>query len=178
LDKRIEDKKAMLGESNVLLKNAPDELPVLVSYYDEEIKRRTAILVECMLIAHGNMVQIAMKQIPEQSVPQTIHCPKERVNATCLQMAALCPDKLMSDSISILKPILQCSSPFSILLDMKSRHVPHIWALVVDYLSGIGVRVEGITSFFPEDIRGISQYCSSSVNEIVFEDVCNTHEYC
>jgi hypothetical protein len=43
LDKRIEDKKAMLGESNVLLKNAPDELPVLVSYYDEEIKRRKGL---------------------------------------------------------------------------------------------------------------------------------------
>lgn len=357
LVKSIEDEKATEGENNESLKNAPDERLVL-SYYDEEIKRRTAILVERMLIAHGNMVQIAMEQIPEKTgylkrynfsrVKRTrktlgggifarqwlavyseamklgVGCDddgsncwddasldgerdddindfadfsnmkvdspahdkqkwvktgldsrsaaatanpleaasvdvsrtppihdvdsaddddesseppvkiimtrknaddegvftdedgdgsintnpaspqrkadhnttrrrsknlsagektlpsgimkqtnantlKEQVHATSLQMAALCPDKSMSDSISILKPILQCSSPFSIMLDMKSRHVPRrVWALVVDYLRGIGARVEGIASFFAEDIRDISQYCSTSVNEIVF----------
>lgn len=89
--------------------------------------------------------------------------------ATSLQMVAICPDKSISDSISILRPILQCSSPFSVVLDMKSRHVSRrVWALVVDCLRGAGVRVEGIASFFVEEVRDISQYCSSPVNEIVF----------
>lgn len=41
--------------------NAADERVVL-SYYDKEIKRRTAILVERMLIAHGNITQLMMEQ--------------------------------------------------------------------------------------------------------------------
>ena len=365
----IEDKKAMEGggmppvphsvkSSESLITNAPDERLVL-SYYDKEIKRRTAILVERMLIAHGNMVQIAMEQIPEQtgylkrynfsrvkrtrktlgggifarqwlaiyseamqlgvgydddgmncwdeasldeetdddkndfavfshikgdgdddqvpgygeqrwgntgldsksldvasvdvfrtppyhdvdsdvddddgssgpprkivmirknaeidevmftdrdgdgSVSSKPESPRRKADhittrrrtknastggktrrsgsmtpknsntpdrpntpATSLQMVAICPDKSISDSISILRPILQCSSPFSVVLDMKSRHVSRrVWALVVDCLRGAGARVEGIASFFVEEVRDISQYCSSSVNEIVF----------
>ena len=89
--------------------------------------------------------------------------------ATSLQMVAICPDKSISDSISILKPILECSSPFSVVLDMKSRYVSrHVWALVVDYLRAAGAKVEGIASFFVEEVRDISQYCSSPINEIVF----------
>ncbi|KAL3812203.1 hypothetical protein ACHAXA_009677 [Cyclostephanos tholiformis] len=89
--------------------------------------------------------------------------------ATSLEMVAICPDKSMSDSISILKPILECASPFRVVLDMKSRYISrHVWALVVDYLRGAGAKVEGIASFFVEEVRDISQYCSSPINEIVF----------
>ena len=93
----------------------------------------------------------------------------ERVEATCLTNASICPDTSISESISILKPIIQCSAPFGLVLDLKSRHVSRrIWALVIDFLRDSGARVEGIGSFFVEEIRDISQYCSSSVNEIVF----------
>jgi hypothetical protein len=43
------------------MNNAADERLVL-SYYDKEIKRRTTILVERMLIAHGNFSQLAFEQ--------------------------------------------------------------------------------------------------------------------
>jgi len=91
------------------------------------------------------------------------------VDATSLHKASVCPDKSISESISILKPIMQCSAPFGLVLDMKSRHVSRrVWALVIDFLRDSGARVEGIASFIVEEVRDISQYCSSSVNEIVF----------
>lgn len=92
-----------------------------------------------------------------------------KTDATALHLMSVCPDKSISESISILKPIMQCSAPFGLVLDMKSRHVSRrVWALVVDFLRDAGARVEGIASFIVEEVRDISQYCSSSVNEIVF----------
>ena len=45
---------------------------------------------------------------------------------------------------------MQCSAPFGLLLDMKSRHVPrHVWAQVIDFLRDSGARVEGIGEFLP-----------------------------
>jgi len=93
---------------------------------------------------------------------------RSQLNPTSLR-AAFCPDMSIKDSISMLKPILQCSSPLGILMDMKSRHVSkRVWALVIDYLRDAGARVEGVASFIVDEIRDISQYCSSPVNEIVF----------
>lgn len=89
--------------------------------------------------------------------------------ATSLHLASACPDKTISESISLLKTIMRCSAPFGLVLDMKSRHVSRrVWALVVDYLRDAGARVEGIASFFVEEVRDITQYCSCSVNEFVF----------
>lgn len=88
---------------------------------------------------------------------------------THLHMASIVPDKSMAESISLLKPIMQCSAPFGLVLDMKSRHVSRrVWAAVIDYLRDCGARIEGIASFIVEEVRDISQYCSSSVNEILF----------
>mmetsp|Transcript_33835 Transcript_33835/g.64418 ORF Transcript_33835/g.64418 Transcript_33835/m.64418 type:complete len:598 (+) Transcript_33835:134-1927(+) len=93
----------------------------------------------------------------------------EQVDATSLNKASVVSDKSITDSISILKPIMQCSAPFGLVLDMKSRHVSRrVWALVIDFLRDSGARVEGIASFIVEEVRDITQYCSSSVNEIVF----------
>lgn len=47
---------------SIPINNAADERLVLL-YYDEEIKRRTAILVERMLIAHGNFSQLCFEQL-------------------------------------------------------------------------------------------------------------------
>lgn len=49
-----------LDEEDVTPVSASDERLVL-SYYDKEIKRRTTLLVERMLIAHGNIVQLVME---------------------------------------------------------------------------------------------------------------------
>jgi len=114
---------------------------------------------------------------------------------TSLNQAAIVPDKSITESIQLLQQIMQCSAPFGLLLDMKSRHVSRrVWAVVVDFLRDCGVRVEGIgecllhnqsvfihfrclflsllfpfkASFFVEEIRDISQYCRVGVNEIVF----------
>eukprot|EP00956_Cyclotella_meneghiniana_P012117 scaffold17189_cov67-Cyclotella_meneghiniana.AAC.8 len=81
---------------------------------------------------------------------------------TSLNQASIVRDRSISDSISLLKQIMQCSAPFGLLLDMKSRHVPrHVWAQVIDFLRDSGARVEGV-------VRDISQYCRVGVNEIVF----------
>ncbi len=62
--KAREAKESAGGEneegSNVTPVSAADERLVL-SYYDKEIKRRTTLLVERMLIAHGNIVQLVME---------------------------------------------------------------------------------------------------------------------
>lgn len=93
---------------------------------------------------------------------------RNQMNPTSLR-AAFCPDMSIKDSISMLKPILQCSAPLGILMDMKSRHVSkRVWALVIDFLRDAGARVEGVASFIVDEIRDISQYCGSPVNEIVF----------
>lgn len=95
--------------------------------------------------------------------------PSELASPTSLHQASICPDMSISASIALLKQIVQCSAPFGLVLDMKSRHVSRrVWALVVDFLREAGVRVEGIASFFVEEVRDISQYCSTSVNEIIF----------
>ena len=68
---------------------------------------------------------------------------------TSLNQASIVRDRSISDSISLLKQIMQCSAPFGLLLDMKSRHVSrHVWAQVVDFLRDSGARVEGIGEFF------------------------------
>lgn len=106
----------------------------------------------------------------------------KRVDATSLNKASSCSDRSISDSISILKPIMQCSSPFGLVLDMKSRHVSRqVWALVIDFLRDSGARVEGIASFIFEEVRDITQHCQTPVNEIIFihtagdlQDGCHT----
>ena len=58
---------------------------------------------------------------------------------TSLNELAVVPDKPINESIQLLKQIMQCSAPFGLLLDMKSRHVSRrVWALVVDFLRDSG----------------------------------------
>jgi len=68
-----------------------------------------------------------------------------------------------------LKDIMKCSAPLGLILDIKSRHVPKgVWALLLEALRDMGVRVEGVATFYVEDIRDISRYCATPMNEIVF----------
>lgn len=80
-----------------------------------------------------------------------------------------CPDSTMSESIKLLEKLTKCDKPVGIVLDIKSRHVAkHIWSLVIDTLRKAGVRVEGIASFFVEEIRNVSVNCQEPVQEIIF----------
>jgi len=80
-----------------------------------------------------------------------------------------CPDLTIEESITVLKSLMKCNAPLGLMLDVKSRHVPkRVWALVVDVLREAGARVEGIASFIVEEIRGISDYCTVPVKEVLF----------
>jgi len=85
-----------------------------------------------------------------------------------LALSAINPSSI-SESISELKRVTQCDAPLGLIFDLKSRYIPkRIWALVLDALRKAGARVEGIATFFEEDLRGISRFCSVPVKEIIF----------
>lgn len=93
-----------------------------------------------------------------------------RKSKTLMDLAeSKCPDSTMSESIRLLQKLTKCDKPVGLVLDIKSRHVPkHIWSLVIDTLRQAGVRVEGIASFFMEEIRHVSENCQEPVQEIIF----------
>jgi hypothetical protein len=79
-----------------------------------------------------------------------------------------CPDTSIARSAEIVQAVSKCKDTFGLVLDLKSRHVPkQVLACVVDTLRGDGVRVEGIGSFAIDDIRGLSQYTTNPVREIM-----------
>ena len=85
-----------------------------------------------------------------------------------LSLAAVSTSSIAT-SLSMLKKLMKCDAPLGLILDFKSRHVPRrVWALVIDTLRNLGMRVEGIGSFIIDEIRDISQYCSAPVREIIF----------
>ncbi len=85
-----------------------------------------------------------------------------------LAMAAV-TNSSIEDSMKSLKKLMNCEAPLGLILDIKSRHVPkRVWALVLDCLRDMGARVEGIATFFPEDIRDITKYCAAPTKEIMF----------
>jgi hypothetical protein len=68
-------------------------------------------------------------------------------------------DTTMSDSLELIKRITQTQHPMSLVLDLKSRHVPkRVLGVVVDTLCRAGIHVEGIASFQISEIRGVSRY--------------------
>ena len=79
------------------------------------------------------------------------------------------PETSMLESIRMLEAISKCKNPVGLVLDIKSRHVSkEIWSIVIDTLRNSGIRVEGIASFFVEEIRHVSQRCESFVDEYIF----------
>ena len=85
-----------------------------------------------------------------------------------LALAAVTTSSI-TESMNTLKKIMNCEAPLGLVLDIKSRHVPkRVWALVLDTLRGMGARVEGIATFYQEDIRDMSKYCAAPVKEILF----------
>lgn len=70
-----------------------------------------------------------------------------------------CPDTNIEESVRLVERITRTKKPIGLVLDIKSRHVPHhIWALVVDTLQTAGVRVEGVASFYIDEIRDLRRF--------------------
>jgi len=85
-----------------------------------------------------------------------------------LAMAAVTTSSI-EESMNSLKKLMNCEAPLGLVLDVKSRHVPkRVWALVLDCLRDMGARVEGIATFYQEDIRDITKYCAAPTKEIMF----------
>jgi hypothetical protein len=84
----------------------------------------------------------------------------------CKKMSSLsaltessCPDTNLEESMNLVERITGSKQPLGLVLDIKSRHVPHhIWAVVVDTLRTAGIRVEGVASFFIDEIRDLSRF--------------------
>jgi hypothetical protein len=75
----------------------------------------------------------------------------------------------MSESVRQLENLTKCNQPVGLVLDIKSRHVPkRVWSVVIDTLREAGLRVEGVASFFMEEIRHVSEHCAEPVQEFIF----------
>jgi hypothetical protein len=243
---RYSDKMKRVGiilESSV---NTRSNEQRILEFYNAEIQKRVEILLENMLIAHGNVSQLFMEQtglmknynfsrvkhtrrtlgggifakhwIPtfvqalrmstkseelcqmdESSDESTSSGEDAEDSASSLErsasedredyplmdsskhqletkssfhdltLAAISPSTI-AESISELKRVTVCDAPLGLILDIKSRHVPkRVWALLLDALRKAGARVEGIATFYVEDIRDISKYCSVPVKELIFQ---------
>jgi hypothetical protein len=80
-----------------------------------------------------------------------------------------CPESSMSESVRQLENLTKCKHPVGLVLDIKSRHVPkRVWSVVIDSLRKSGLRVEGVASFFMEEIRHVSEHCTEPVQEFIF----------
>jgi hypothetical protein len=175
------------------------------AYYEQELKQRSDQLVDKMLIAHGNTLQLAVEQlgiwkdfnysrikrtrrtlgggiyarswmavfaealklgicyedekgeIPSASKPDVGS--SKKISSLLALAESTCPDTSIEESIKIVEKVTRSRKPFGLILDIKSRHVPHhIWAIVVDRLRTAGVRVEGVGSFCISEIRGLSSF--------------------
>ena len=106
------------------------------------------------------------------STPGRSHAPSRGLKPSTsfedLALAAVTSSSI-SESMTILKKMTNCDAPLGIILDMKSRHVPkRVWALLLDTLRKMGIRVEGLATFFQEDIRDMSKFCAAPLKEILF----------
>lgn len=80
-----------------------------------------------------------------------------------------CPDSTIAESLRLLQKLTKSKQPVGLVLDIKSRHVAsHIWSLVIDTLRKAGLGVEGIASFYTDEIRHVSEHCVEPVQEIIF----------
>lgn len=90
---------------------------------------------------------------------------------------AMCPNSTIAESVATIQSILQrrgddtidTEYPVGLVLDIKSRYISkRVWACAVDTLRAAGVRVVGLASFTVDEIRGISQFCSEPLMEVIF----------
>ncbi len=216
----------------------------ILEFYNTEIDKRVEVLLENMLIAHGNISQLTLEQtgmmkqfnfsrvkhtrrtlgggifakqwiqtyvealkmstksdsfVPTESSDESTSSASAHDSSSSVEPSpsddnedaplidqsesrlkrevasfhdltlATIPPSSISDAMEELKQVIECDAPLGLILDIKSRHVPkRVWALILDALRKAGARVEGIATFFVEDIRDISKFCSVPVNEIIF----------
>lgn len=176
------DKQAEFRLEKSTSNRTKEQSDVIESYYQQELKRRSEQLVDKMLIAHGNALQLAVEQLgvckefiysrikrtrrtlgggiyarswmavfaealklgvcyedengetPSPSKPG-VGSSKEKISSLFELAESTCPDTSIEESIRIVEKVTRSRKPFGLILDIKSRHVPHhIWAIVVDRL--------------------------------------------
>lgn len=94
---------------------------------------------------------------------------REKLSSLFDMAESECPQFTMSESVLLLEKLTKSNQPVGIVLDIKSRHVPkRVWSIVIDTLRNAGIRVEGIASFFMEEIRHVSEHCVEPVQELIF----------
>lgn len=175
------------------------------AYYQKELRRRSLQLVDKMLIAHGNALQLIVEQLgfgkdfnysrvkrtrrtlgggiyarqwmavfaeslklgvcheDEDGEPSSPSKPAtggaKKIGSLFALAESSCPDSTIEESVRLVERITRTKNPIGLVLDIKSRHVPHhIWAIVVDTLRMAGVRVEGVASFCIDEIRDLSRF--------------------
>lgn len=80
-----------------------------------------------------------------------------------------CPNTTVSASVTIANSIAKDDNGIGLLLDLKSRHVPKpVLGCVVDCIRDAGIRMDGVGTFYSQDIRGVSDYCCEPVKEILY----------
>ena len=200
------DQQAEFQRQKSTSDRSKEQSDVIEAYYQQELKRRSELLVDKMLIAHGNALQLAVEQLgffkdfnysrvkrtrrtlgggiyarswmavfaealklgvchedekgdtPSPSKP-VVGSSKKKISSLFALAESTCPDTSIEESIRIVEKVTRSKRPFGLILDIKSRHVPHhIWAIVVDRLRRANVRVEGVGSFCIPEIRGLSLY--------------------
>jgi hypothetical protein len=203
---RVLDQQAEFRTQKPTSDRSKEQSAVIDAYYQQELKRRSEQLVDKMLIAHGNTLQLAIEQLgvfkdfnysrvkrtrrtlgggiyarswmavfaealklgicyedengepPSPSKPD-VGSSKKKISSLFALAESTCPDTSIEESIRIVEKVTRSKRPFGLILDIKSRHVPHhIWAIVVDRLRIAGVRVEGVGSFCIDEIRGLSRF--------------------
>ncbi len=185
--------------------HSKEQAEVIEAYYKKELTRRSLQLVDKMLIAHGNTLQLAVEQLGiwkdfnysrvkrtrrtlgggiyarqwiavfaealklgvcHEDEDGEIASPSKPSKGASKKIASLfalaestCPDTNLEESVRLVEKITRTKKPLGLVLDIKSRHVPHhIWAIVVDTLRTAGIRVEGIASFCIDEIRDLSRF--------------------
>ncbi|KAL3905464.1 MAG: hypothetical protein SGILL_009668, partial [Bacillariaceae sp.] len=80
-------------------------------------------------------------------------------------------DTTMADSLELIQRIARTRQPMSLVLDLKSRHVPkRVLGVVVDTLNNSGIHVEGIASFQFSEIRDVTQYIRNNLDESISQE--------
>lgn len=201
------DQHAEFRKQKSFSDRSEEQSDVIEVYYKQELEERSQELVDKMMIAHGNILQLAIEQLgvlkefnysrikrTRRTLGGGIYArqwmavfaealklgvwhededgeaatPSKRSSRSSKKIASLfaltestCPNMTLEESVKLVEKITGTKQPLGLVLDIKSRHVPHhIWAIVVDTLRCAGIRVEGVASFCIDEIRDLSRFSS------------------
>lgn len=159
--------KMLIAHGNTL-HLAVEQLGVLKDFNYSRVKRtrRTlggGIYARQWMAVFAEALKLGVCHEDEDGEPASPSKPSAGESKKIASLFALaestCPDTNIEESIKLVERITRTKKPLGLVLDIKSRHVPHhIWAIVVDTLRTAGIRVEGVASFCIDEIRDLSRF--------------------